>query len=202
MKKFPHILLIFLQCVCLPAFAANHISSFGFSMDLPAGWTVFSQQEVKDNPDLFDLTKNPIFSKMDPNVVQMIQQKLQSGSIELYFHYGVGSATFTDNINIIKQIEQIPPDTAGLQKLCAELPAELSQAMGQETTIYQCSLTKVGGKNTLFLEFGGAVQQTRSVQYQIQKSGNIAVIITGTFTAETLEKERATLAQMMQSVKF
>lgn len=196
------LILLALSYVSLSAVAANHVSNFGFSMDIPSGWSVLGQQEVKDNPDLFDFTNNPALSNMDPTIRQILQQKIASGSIEFYFHTGVGHPGFTDNINVVKMLAQIPTSDGDLQQTCSQVQPYLSKALADDIKVYQCSLTKVGGKNAMFLEFGSEAKQTRSIQYQVQKSDNVALVITGSFAMETLVQERAGFTAMMQTLKF
>src|SRR5579872_7419490 len=163
MKRSSFISLILLSA-SLPAVAANHVSGFGFSIDVPSGWAVLGQQEVKDNPDLFDFSNNPALSKMDPSIRQVIQQKVASGSIEFYFHTGVGRPGFTDNINVVKLLDQVPATDGDLQQACAQLPAYLSKVLADNIKVYQCARTQVNGKNAMFLEFGSEAKQSRSIQ--------------------------------------
>lgn len=183
------------------AFAAQHTSAFGFHVDIPASWLVFSQAELKANPDLFDLN-SPELKKINPQLLEQISDKIKNGSIEIYFNPSAGGPTFADNINTLKQIGQLPMSAADTKTLCAQLPDELSQAFGKLIKLYQCKHTMVGGRGAMLVEFDGVIDSTRSIQYQVQKSENILLIITGTFKLETLEQERPVFSGIVQSIKF
>jgi hypothetical protein len=158
-----------------------------------------SQQELKDNPDLFNLS-NPAFKNIDASMLQQIGDKVKSGGVEFYFHSGVGEGAFTDNINALKQVGQLPTTGADLKSLCDQLPGVFTKYFGRPISQYQCSFTHVDGKNAMLTEFDGAAPGTRSIQYEIQKSDSIMLLITGTFALGTLEQERSTFTKIVQSV--
>jgi hypothetical protein len=183
------------------ALAVQHTSGFGFHVDIPTGWLVFSQEELKANPDLFDLD-SPALKKINPQMLEQISDKIKSGSIEIYINPSAGSTTFADNINTLKQIGQLPVNPADTKTLCAQIPDELSQAFGKLIKLYQCKHTMVGGRSAMLMEFDGVIDNTRSIQYQVQKSDNVLLIITGTFKLETLEQERPVFSGIAQSIRF
>ena len=192
-------------CAQAPASApaaqsARYHSAFGFSVDMPSDWTVMGQQELKDNPDLFS-TDNPRFKEMDPVLLQQVVEKIRAGSMEIYYHTGFGNAGFADNVNAIKNIGKIPATAAELKDTCDQLPGLFSRYFGRTIAMYQCSLTKVDGKSALWLEFDGALRDTRSIQYQVQVSENVTIIITGTFTEATLADERGPFTHIVMSMQ-
>ena len=200
MKKLSFVALASALFV-LPAFAGQHTSSFGLTLTLPDGWTAYGKQEVKANPDLLNFDK-PGLSKADPNLIRQIKAKVEAGQLEMFMHDGVGNDSLTDNVNIIKEAGAIPNTKEDLKKMCADLPGEFSSYFGHPVDLYQCDLTTVAGKDAMLIEFDGALQGSRSIQYQIESAAGVTVIITGTFTNETLEQERSVFLGIVRSIKF
>jgi hypothetical protein len=200
MKKAILVLTLFLVAA-MPAYAKQHSSDFGFTMDIPDGWLVLGREEVKKNPDLFNFD-NPQLSGMSKDVIADIRDKVQSGQVELYMHSGVGSDSFTNNVNVIKQTGQIPTNAAGVKKDCDAMPDAYAQAFGKPIKFYQCELRTVAGLNSIFVVNDGGVDGTIIVQYQIQKSDNVLLVITGTFTNQTLSRERPGFEAMVRTFKI
>ncbi len=197
---------LLVACAHAPASApsaqsAPYQSAFGFSVDMPSDWTVMGRQELKDNPDLFS-ADNPRFKEMDQALLKQVIEDIRAGNMEIYYHTGFGNAGFADNVNAIKNIGKIPATAAELKDVCGQLPGQFSRYFGHTIAMYQCSLTKVGGKNALWLEFDGALRGTRSIQYQVQKSENVTIIITGTFAEATLADERDAFTHIVMSMKM
>ena len=71
MKKAMLVLTLFLVAA-MPAYAKQHSSDFGFTMDIPDGWLVLGREEVKKNPDLFNFD-NPQLSGMSKDVIADIR---------------------------------------------------------------------------------------------------------------------------------
>lgn len=199
LRKLTGILLFILF---IPAVqASQHASSFGYKIDIPGNWLVFSKDELKDNPDLFSLN-NPELSKINPELLSQVSNRVKHGDIDLYFNPSAGSKVFVDNINTIEQIGQLPANSSGMQKFCSRLQGELSAAFNKTVKSYQCTRATVGGKKAVLVEFNGVIDGTRSIQYQVQKSQNILLIFTGTFKLTTLKQERSIYTGIIRSVKF
>ena len=96
----------------------------------------------------------------------------------------------------------ISDDPRYLKKLCPVMPSELSRAYGKLVGLYQCDARGLNGRTALYLEFDGAVQGTRSMQYQIEKSPTEMVTVTATAKDKTLGQTRADFNRMMRSVRF
>lgn len=190
----------FALLVAAGAQADAHQSAFGFSVDVPSGWLVLSQQQIAENTGAFN-PSDPRFIGMDSGVMSQLMDKIKNGQIEVYFHKGVGAPGFVNNVNVLRQNAKIP-DGSELKDTCDQLPGAFSQYFGHPTTIYQCALASVGGKHALLLEFDGALGGTRSIQYQIQSAEGETVVMTGTFTNGTVEQERTAFNHIAMSVKF
>jgi hypothetical protein len=196
MSVFASVLLF-----AVTAHADSYQSGFGFSAAIPADWLVLSQQQLQAdqtalNPD------DPKLIGIDPGLIQKMMDKIKSGDMELYIHKGFGAGGFVNNINVIRQSSLIPGTDAELKETCDQVPGILSQYFRHPTVLYQCSLTKVAGKGAMLTEFDGALGGTHSIQYQIQKSDGATLVVTGTFTNGTAEKERVVFMHIVSSMKF
>ena len=200
-----HVLFIaFLLVTFAPQSHAETVrSSFGFTIDVPSHWLVVTQQEIQDNATRFEeASTGGALGSIDPQLMQQVVDQVKDGSVEIYLNQDTSDDTFTDNVIIMKQSNRIFEDKTYLATLCAALPPQLSQAYGKTVEVYQCDARGLNGRTALYLEFDGAVEGTRSMQHQIEKSPTATIVITATAKDKTLGQTRADFNSMMQSVKF
>lgn len=164
------VLLIFIAIT--PVYGKEYKSSFGFTADIPEHWLVLTKEELKENPDLFDFDKKR-FGNVDKNLLKNIDSQIKSGQVEFYFNQKTSDSSFADNINVIKDIGKIPENNTQLRELCNLVPKQLSSYFGRKIRVYECKLGYISNLKSLFLEFDGVTEGTRSIQYQIQKSPSI-----------------------------
>jgi len=184
-----------------PVHAKEYQSSFGFTANIPEHWLVLTRQELRDNPDSFDFDKKQ-FGNVDKNLLKDAISRIESGRVEIYYNQETSDNVFSDNINVVKTIGRIPENDGELREVCSLLPGQLSSAFGREIKIYQCTLKKVNKLDSLFLEFDGVVEGTRSIQYQIRKSSNVSIILTATCKNTTLETMRNEFENIVYSIKM
>ena len=203
MRRYILALVIFLVSITT-GYGKEYQSSFGFSVDIPEHWLVLTTQELKDNPDLFDLDKldEKKFGKVNRDLLKSVIGRIQSGAVEIYFNQETSDIHFSDNINVVKIIGKIPENDNQLREVCDSLPEQLSSVFGRRIKAYQCKLKSVNNLDSLFLEFDGMVKGTRSIQYQIQKSSNVQIIVTVTCRNATLERVKKEFEDIVQSIRF
>jgi hypothetical protein len=200
MKKIIFSLLILIMWA-LPLSAEMYNSPFGFSIDIPSHWLIMSSKEIKDNPDLFDF-ENEQFNNFDKDLLSLVKNKVASGQIEVYYNKKTSNVRFSDNINVMKSIERLPQTASELNQYCAKFPEELSEYFGKPTKVYECDFKKVAGINSIYLDFDGAIDGTRSIQVQIPKSPNVNIVITATGKNETYEIISKEFDGIMTSLTF
>ena len=183
------------------ASAKEYESFYGFSINVPEHWLVLTRSELKENSDLFDF-ENTDFGNIDKNLLKQVIDKIQSGNTELYLNQNTSDLTFSDNINIIKQVGKIPKGNKNLKKQCNELNTQLSKYFGRPINLYQCEIKTINNMKTLITEFDGAMSGTRSIQYQFQKSPSILIIITATSKNKTTDIIRQEFKEMINTIKF
>jgi len=178
-----------------------HQSPLGFAVMVPDGWMILSQQDLKENAGLIS-ADNPMFAKMDKNVIFVIKQKIESGNLELFMSTSMANLMFVSNINFAKQIGRLPADADAVKQLCEQLPGEYSQAFGKDIHFTQCGLETVAGQSALHLISTGALPNGTTIQYFLQQSANEILVITGTFSPQNLAKDEADLDSIVGSMKF
>ena len=193
------VLLIFIAIT--PVYGKEYKSSFGFTVDIPEHWLVLTKEELKENPDLFDFDKKR-FGNVDKNLLKNIDSQIKSGQVEFYFNQKTSDSSFADNINVIKDIGKIPENNTQLRELCNLVPKQLSSYFGRKIRVYECKLVDINNLKSLFLEFDGVTEGTRSIQYQIQKSPSVKIIITATCKNSVLDTIRKEFNRIVLSIKM
>ena len=200
MRRYTLIVLVIFLFVT-PVYGKEYQSSFGFTIDIPGHWLVLTRQELKENPDLFDFDKKD-FANVDKNLLKNITSEIKSGRVEVYFNQKTSDSSFADNINVAKQIGKIPENNTELREVCDLLPEQLSSYFGRGIKLYQCKLKSISGLESVFLEFDGVIERTRTIQYQLQKSPSVQIIITATCKNSVLNTIRKEFDKMILSIRM
>ena len=108
------------------AFAATYKSDFGFTLDLPSGWTITSKKGVKEKPEIVDAVfesadKNKTLLDMPESLYRQLKEKIAGGEVEYY--YKTDSPNFS--ISVFQQDGMVPATAAEVEQLCRNLPADL-----------------------------------------------------------------------------
>jgi len=200
MKKILFALIILVVWAPLLS-AKTYKSPFGFSIDIPAHWLIMSKQEIKDNPDLFNFESN-VFKNFNKDMISKIKDMITSGQTEIYFNKKTANVSFADNINVIKTIERLPQKISELKQYCAMFPKEIYKYCGVTPKIYKCEFKKIAGLDCSYIIYDGVIDRTKNILCQIQKSPNVAIIITASSKIETFEIIRKEFDEMLASLKF
>ncbi len=193
------VLLIFI--VITPAYGKEYQSSFGFTVDLAGHWLVLTRQELKENPDLFDLDEKQ-FGNVDKNLLKNMASQIKAGGVEIYFNEETSDSNFADNINVAKQIGKFPENNTQLREECDSLPEQLSSIIGTEIKVYQCKFKNINGLRSLFLECDGLIEGTRTLQYLIQKSPSVQIVFTATCKNGVLNAIRKEFDAIILSIRM
>jgi len=177
------IILLLATLFCTYHVNAEEISSsFGFSINIPEDWTPLTADEIKNNPDLFDMDK---VKGLSPELLNQVKPMILSGKTEIFFMPDA-SSNFADNVNVIKQIGRAPASPKEIEPLCKSLPDQLTSMFKHPIKMYKCEIRNIDNTASLYLEFDGAIVGTRSMQYQIPKSKNVHLVVTATVKNSTL----------------
>ncbi|RBW42469.1 hypothetical protein DS885_15340 [Psychromonas sp. B3M02] len=172
--------------------AKQATSDLGYTIEIPNSWSPLTGPEIKANPDLFNFEQ---IDGIPPALLKQIMPVIQSGNMDLYFIPNNSenlANDFTDNINVMKQVGNVPSNPNELNEVCASAKSELSSVFQRDITLYECKQTKVIGRNALYAKFDGGLEGTVSMQYHFPLSENVFLMFTATAkldTYETIEKE-------------
>ena len=200
MRRYTLVVLLFFITIT-PVYGKEYKSSFGFTVDIPEHWLVLTKEELKENPDLFDFDKKR-FGNIDKNLLKNIDSRIKSGQVEFYFNQKTSDSSFADNINVIKQIGKIPENNTQLREICNSAPNQFSSYFGREIKVYQCKLVDINNLKSLFLEYDGAIEGSRNIQYLIQKSPSVQILITATCKNSVLDTIRKEFNRIVLSIKM
>lgn len=195
------VVVVLLWLLAFPALGREYQSGFGFTVEASDDWLVLTPQELKDNPQLFNVDKLKGGS-IDPALLQQVVDMVRGGQVEIYMHQKTSDARFADNVNFLTQAGQLPSAPQDVAALCKMLPGELSSAFGRPIRMYQCESRRVSKAAALMSEFDGMIEGTRSIQYQFHKSPGVVVIATATAKLDALETIRQEFERMIASVKL
>lgn len=187
--------------LAVPSSQAREVrSTLGFSAEVPDDWIWLSREEAKQNPDFFQdfETKLKGFS---PEIVKKIRQELEAGRVEFCF-LPSGTPVFRNNINIRKQVGRHPATEQEIQKMCRELEPALVKGLGRPTTINTCESVQLPGARGVFVDWTTDGAPARTVQYQIVRSDVALVVVTGSFTPDTLAASRKAFDAFVRSIQF
>jgi hypothetical protein len=195
------LIILSIVIVITPVYGKEYQSSFGFTIDIPEHSLVLPRQELKENPDLFDFDKKD-WGKIDKKNLKDLTNKVTPGDVEFYFNQKTSDGIFADNINAMKGIGKIPENNTQLLEACQSAPKEFSSYFGKKMQFYQCKLVNINNLKSLFLEYDGIGEGTRNIQYIIQKSPGVQIIITATCKNSVLETIRKEFTEIVLSIRM
>jgi hypothetical protein len=191
--------LIILIAWATPLLAENYHSPFGFSIDIPSHWLILTKQELQDNPDLLNFEGDE-FKDTNRDLLNQVKNMVAAGQTEIYINKKTSTVSFNDTINVIKAIDRLPQTASELNQYCPMIKKEFSEYYGRPIDVYACELRTVAEFNSLYLVFDGVIDETKSIQYQIQKSPSVIIIITATSKNETFEIIKKEFEAIMSSL--
>jgi len=180
--------------------AKQATSDLGYTIEIPESWTPLTGPEIKANPDLFDFEQ---IDGIPPAALEQIMPVIQSGNMDLYFipnQTESAANSFTDNINVMKQVGSVPSNLNEINEVCTSAKSELSNMFQRNITMYECKQTEVMGKNALYAKFDGGLENTVSMQYQIALSENVFLMFTATGKVDTYKDLESAFEQVINTV--
>ncbi|KMT64918.1 hypothetical protein [Catenovulum maritimum] len=194
MKKL--ILVIASLAFNLSAHADTFSSSFGFSLEIPSNWSPLTGKEIKENPDLMNLDSN---SELPQALFEQVKPMILNGKAEFLF-LPDNTNNFADNINIMKQIGKVATNKNEVKEICGSLAQQLSGMFNRTIKLYECGTKDINGVMGLYLDFDGAIENTRSIQVQVPKSENVFFMMTATIKNASLNTYKASVVKTFESL--
>lgn len=177
-------------------------SAFDYSVDLPSGWIVLDMQKMRTDPKLMEAAvesanKGP-WKTADRSMLSEVRQMVDAGTVEYYVNSKYPGSTIAVN----EMNGKLPETDAGILKLCAALPAEITRMAGKPIRVYECGAKSLGGSNAMFVAADAYAEGDKSFQYEIQKSPEELLIFTATCHDQSCNAVREELTSMVNSVSF
>lgn len=200
MKRMLPLILVILSSVA-PLWAQTHHSDFGFSVNLPSGWEVISKEETSRNPDMLDaafgIARQGTLKDADKDMLAQLKTMVLTGNVEYYFKRENRSL-----ISVLRKTGKFIQTPSDVGKTCESIPGELAKLMAKPARLYECDLRRMENFNAFYTVTDGFKEETKSLQYQIQKSPGELLIITATCRNQYCKEVDKELDQMVNSIKL
>jgi len=184
------------------ATAGEYASGFGFAISVPDVYLVLTRDEIQKNAELFLGSEDGGGYEEIPSAMRReVYQRVVSGQIEIFYRTEGVALNFVDNVNVMSQRAELPRSAEQLAEVCRILPGEFSRMFGRPIGLDGCELRRVGGRPALYLAFDGAVEGTKTMQYQVQRQTGETVILTATSTRTNLTRMQSEFEQMVASMR-
>ena len=183
--------------------AGDYESSFGFSISVPEVWLVLTRTEVAKNADLFLGEESPSnLQVVPPAMREAVFQRIQAGQLEIFYRQEGIVGAFVDNVNIMTQAGRLPASSEQLGHICRVLPSEFSRVFGRPVGLDACEIRELVGLRALYLQFDGAIDGTKTMQYQVARGADETLILTATASNPNLTRMLGEFEKMVGSIRL
>ena len=184
------------------ASAGEYESGFGFAISVPDMYLVLTRDEVQKNAELFLGTgEGADYEQIPAAMRREVYQRVASGQIEIFYRTEGVALNFVDNVNVMAQQAQLPGSARQLEEVCQILPGEFSRMFGRPIGLDGCEMRRVAGRRALYLAFDGAIEGTKTLQYQVEQRSGQTVILTATATNANLTRMQGEFEMMVSSIR-
>lgn len=195
-----------LLCAATSGEAVGHRSGFGFEISVPDTWLVLTRGAVSERSDLILGESDP----QNPNVLDVIPEdarravleRIERGDLEIFYRRGAVANEFIDNINVMRQSTTFPATPEQVQAICRVLPVEFSRIFGRPIAMDHCEARDMVGRRALYFQFDGAVEGTKSLQYQIERASGDTLVLTATVANARLPQMLGEFEAIVSSIRF
>ncbi|MEM7412191.1 MAG: hypothetical protein AAF430_18325 [Myxococcota bacterium] len=198
--------LLFFACVDSsegPRVDGKHSSAMGFAIAVPESWLILDGKQVSENPDLFaGAFAGDDLQAVDQNVLSAVRAQIEAGAVEFYYPDYDDGFGFRDNVSVQKSASRVPQNESQLAEICLHLSTELGKMFGRPVEVSACELRPLADAQALYIQADGAVPSTKMMQYHIQKSRSVTLIVTGTSSMASLDRLDRELGELVQSIEF
>lgn len=182
--------------------AEDYRSGFGFGITVPDVYLVLTADEVADNAELFlEDETDAAYGGIPSALRREVFQRVRDGEIEIFYRTEGVDFDFVDNVNVMVQRALIPTTEAQLAEVCRILPGEFSRMFGRPVGLDDCEIRAVAGRRSLYLAFDGALAGTKTIQYQVQRSGGETLILTATAKTANMPRMLGEFESMVASIR-
>lgn len=185
------------------AHAEDYRSGFGFEISVPDVWLVLTHDEVDDDVDDFlELDGANAFGLIPIETREAVIDEVQDGDLEIFYRRDKKSAQFLESVNIMRQESPLPEGTEEVSAVCEILPGEFSRVFGRPIVLEACEMREVLGQRALYLQFDGAIQGTKTMQYQLEQSAERTLVLTAIAAEDNLPRMLGEFESMVASIRL
>lgn len=197
--------VVLLVVACLLASASkagDYRSGFGFGITVPDAYLVLTADEVAHNAELFlEDEDDDAYGAIPSALRREVFQRVQDGEIEIFYRTEGVDFDFVDNVNVMVQRALIPTTEDQLAEVCRILPGEFSRMFGRPVGLDECEIRAVAGRRSLYLAFDGALDGTKTLQYQVQRRDGETLILTATAKTANIPRMVGEFEAMVASIR-
>jgi hypothetical protein len=196
------LLVAFAGAAAGSASAREYASGFHFRISVPDTWLVLTRAEVAENADVFLGRAGAGELAFIPAAMRRrVYDHVMAGQLEVFYRRGSALGEFVDNVNVLVQHARLPTRPDQVADVCALLPGELSRVFGRPISMDVCTMRERVGRRALYLEFDGALEGTKSMQYQLPHGRDETLIVTATALSEKLPRMQDEFEAMIASIR-
>ena len=206
MKKTTIIILIAACFCCLfaprPVLADAYHSDMGYTITVPAGWTILSKENVRDKPEAIDAAlrgagKDQSFSGMPEEIFSKVKELLVGGKVDYFY-----SPDPKFSISVYKGPGEIPGSEFNQAEMCNSMADELSKQAERNVKVYDCQNKLVDGQRAFYMVSDDYWKDHKNIQYMFQKNNNELLLFTASSQTSNFDNMKKEFENVMASLKI
>lgn len=189
------------------ALAGDYRSGFGFEISVPDVWLVLTHGAVAEDPNgevefFLEADGTSAFDMIPPEMRESVLDRVQEGDLEIFYRRAERSSSFLESVNIMRQASPLPGSREEVSLVCEILPGEFSRVFGRPIAMEACEMREIMGQRALYLQFEGAIEGTKTMQYQLEQSDDITLVLTAVATESNLSRMLGEFESMVASIRL
>ncbi len=185
-----------------PILADTYHSDMGYTMTVPAGWTILNKENVKNKPEAIDAAmkvagNDQSFSAMPEKVYSKVKELLIGGKVDYYY-----SPDPKFSISVYKGPGEIPASEFNQTEMCSNMGNELSKQAERNVKVYDCQNKTVDGHRAFYMVADDYWKDHKNIQYMLQKNNNEVLLFTASSQTQNFDDMKKEFETVMASVKI
>lgn len=189
------------------ALAGDYRSGFGFEISVPDVWLVLTQGEVVESENggieyFLEPDGASIFDLIPDEKREAVLDRVQEGDLEIFYRRSEANGQFLESVNIMRQASPLPGNHEEVNLVCEILPGEFSRVFGRPIAMEACEMREMLGQRALYLQFEGAVEGTKTMQYQLEQADGITLVLTAIAIETNVTRMLSEFESMVASIRL
>jgi hypothetical protein len=194
----------FFCCLLAPRqiLADTYHSDMGYTITVPAGWTILSKENVRNKPEAIDdaikgAGKDQSFSGMPEEVFSKVKELLVGGKVDYYY-----SPDPKFSISVYKGTGEIPGSEFNQSVMCSNMAGDLSKQAERNVKVYDCQNKLVDGHRAFYMVADDYWKDHKNIQYMFQKNNNEVLLFTASSQTRNFDDMKKEFENVMASLKI